>query len=149
MKIYLAADHNGFDLKHHLKQFLSAKGYDVADAGDEQLDKDDDFPEFAARAVLAIEGSEDADARGIFICGSGQGMDMAANRHRGIRAALAWNTGEARASRNDDDANVLCVSARETTHADAEAIVTVWLSTAFAAAPRFVRRLKELDKMGQ
>jgi ribose 5-phosphate isomerase B len=148
MKIYLAADHNGFDLKHHLMQFLAAKGYEVADAGDELRNKDDDFPEFAARAVLAMRGSEDADAKGVFICGSGQGMAMAANRHKGIRAALVWNTDEARSSRNDDNANVLCISARQTPPAKAEGIVTVWLATAFAAAPRFKRRLQTLDTLG-
>lgn len=148
MKIYLGSDHNGIDLKTHLKQFLERSGYEVIDEGDSKLRPEDDFPIFAAKVVNAMKAGDESDPKGILICGSGQGMCMAANRFRGIRAALCWNSSEAHAARNDDDSNVLCLSARSLKLKEAEAITTVWLNTAFAGAPRFIRRLKELDELG-
>jgi ribose 5-phosphate isomerase B len=90
----------------------------------------------------------DSEARGILICGSGQGMCIAANRFKGIRAALCWDQTEARAARNDDDCNILCLSSRYTSLEEAGSIMATFLSTPFAAAPRFIRRIEELDKLG-
>lgn len=148
MKIFIGADHNGFDMKSKLYDFLLRSGHDVIDVGDLELDKNDDFPQFAGRAVSALLADDDRDAKGILICGSGQGMCMAANRFKGIRASLCWNLTEARSARNDDDANVLCLSARSLDDDKAKAIVTTWLSTPFAGATRFKRRLQELDQLG-
>lgn len=148
MKVYIGADHNGFEMKRQLAEFLRSKGYDVADEGDAKLDPADDFPQFAARTITAIKASDDADPRGILICGSGQGMCMAANRYRGIRASLCWDMDEARASRNDDDSNVLCLPARFISNDEAESIVSVWLETPFAGASRFKRRIKQMDELG-
>lgn len=148
MKIYLGADHNGFELKAQLSAFLQKLGYDVTDEGDTQRDPDDDFPQFAARTITALKASDDENARAILICGSGQGMCMAANRYKGIRASLCWDEVEARASRNDDDSNVLCMPARYIDSKRAESIAKVWLETAFAGAPRFKRRIREMDEIG-
>lgn len=148
MKIYLGADHNGFDLKTQLGNFLQRSGHVVVDAGDIARDPGDDFPQFAGRTVTQLLGDSDHDARGILICGSGQGMCMAANRFKGIRASLCWNLAEARCARNDDDSNVLCLSARNLQLDTAQAIVMTWLSTPFAGATRFKRRLQELDQLG-
>src|ERR1043166_9718804 len=112
MKIYIGADHNGFELKRELTDELVAGGYELVDEGDKQLRPEDDFPQFAAKVVMAMKASDDPDARGILICGSGQGMCMAANRYKGIRASLVWDLEEAHASRNDDDSNILCLPAR-------------------------------------
>src|SRR4051812_41648632 len=103
MKIYIGADHNGYELKAELERFLRHSGHEVVDAGDVKRDPDDDFPQFAGRAVSLLLGDNDPEAKAILICGSGQGMCMAANRFRGIRASLCWNLTEARLSRNDDD----------------------------------------------
>jgi ribose 5-phosphate isomerase B len=148
MKVYIGADHNGFDLKQVLMEELMAGGYTVVDEGDTQRKPDDDFPQFAARVVSAIKASDDDDARGILICGSGQGMCMAANRFKGIRASLVWSIEEAHASRNDDDSNVLCLPARYISEDEALQLAETWLATPFAGAPRFKRRIKELDKLG-
>lgn len=148
MKIYLGADHNGFDFKNRLAEILRNDGHEVVDVGNVSQQPDDDFPQFAGRAVNALLADDDQQARCILICGSGQGMCMAANRFKGIRASLVWDLGEARSARNDDDSNVLCLSSRYTSFEDAQAIVNAWLSTPFAGAPRFVRRLKELDNLG-
>lgn len=147
MKIYIGADHNGFELKAYLESFLKRSGHEIVDAGDVKRDPDDDFPQFAGRAVSMLLGDNDADARAILICGSGQGMCMAANRFKGIRASLCWNLTEARSSRNDDDSNVLCLSARSLSQDQAQAIVTTWLSTPFAGAPRYKRRIAQMDNL--
>lgn len=146
MTIFIGSDHNGYDLKEKIEAYLRDRGYKVVDKGNERMDPTDDFPLYGARIaseVLAKEGS-----LGIVLCGSGQGVCIAANRYKGIRAALAWNEQEARAARNDDDANILCLPAREmTVFADAQKVVDVFLETPFAGATRFVRRIKQLDEL--
>ena len=113
------------------------------------LDANDDFPEFAQAAAIKILGSEDEDPRGILICGSGQGMCMAANRFKGIRASLAWDAYEAKMTRNDNDSNVLCLPARYISSEDAgwQGIIETWLSTPFANAVRYRRRNAQLDEL--
>jgi ribose 5-phosphate isomerase B len=148
MKIYIGADHNGFTMKQELAEELLRAGYEVVDEGDRELQPDDDFPLFAERVVRAMRADGGKDVRGILICGSGQGVCMAANRFKGIRASLVWEVAEAHAARNDDDSNILCLPARSLDTAEAAKIAEVWLKTPFAAAPRFKRRLKELDQLG-
>lgn len=145
MKVYIGADHNGYHLRRSLMEYLIGSGYDVHDDGDSELDPADDFPVFAqkvAKDVLA-----DPEARGILLCGSGQGMCMAANRFKGIRAALGYDHEAARSARNDDDANVLCLPAKIMEKDTANNIVKTFLDTQFAGADRFKRRLKELDEL--
>lgn len=144
MKIYLGADHNGYAYKRQIADFLRLSGHTVID-DDAVLNPDDDFPLFASQVANAILNDNDDNARGILICGSGQGMCMAANRFKGIRASLCWSLPEARSARNDDDSNVLCLSAREVDAAATQAIINCWLTTPFAAADRYVRRVKQLD----
>lgn len=147
MKIYVAADHNGFDYKSRILEQLKHFGYEAVDAGDTKINPDDDFPQFAARAVRQLLADKDDSSRAVLICGSGQGMAIAANRFKGIRASLCWNLAEARAARNDDDSNVLCLSVQNTSLKEAESILQTWLQTPFAGASRFVRRIKELDRL--
>ncbi|HET9173920.1 MAG TPA: RpiB/LacA/LacB family sugar-phosphate isomerase [Candidatus Saccharimonadales bacterium] len=147
MKIFIGADHQGFAYKQQLAVRLQQMGHDVVDSGDETLNPHDDFPQFAGKVCASVLSHEPV-CRGILICGSGQGMAMAANRFKGIRASLCWNIDEARSARNDDDSNVLCISAKQLSIKEAESIISVWLTTSFAAAPRFIRRLHELDELG-
>ncbi|MDB5169197.1 MAG: ribose 5-phosphate isomerase [Candidatus Saccharibacteria bacterium] len=148
MKIYIGADHNGFEFKRLITERLKAAGHEVIDEGGVSVNPEDDFPQFAGKVVTRLLNDEDKEAKGILICGSGQGMCMAANRFKGIRASLCWNLDEARSARNDDNSNVLCLSSKYTSFDDASAIITTWINTPFAAAPRFIRRLKELDELG-
>lgn len=147
MKIIIGADHNGFQYKQDLAYALRNFGHEVIDSGNVSIDPNDDFPQFASKVVSDLLGSGDPQAKGILICGSGQGMVMAANRFKGIRASLCWNLGEARSARNDDDSNILCLSSVYLSIEEAESIVTTFLETPFAAAPRFIRRLQELDQL--
>lgn len=148
MKVYIGADHNGFDMKRELAAQLRAAGYEVVEKGSEELDPDDDYPIVAQEVVMAMKASDDRDPRGILICGSGQGICMAANRFKGIRASLVWRVEEARAGRNDDDSNVLCLAARYISTKEAVNIAEAWLATPFAGAPRFRRRIAEMDRLG-
>ncbi len=147
MKIYIGSDHNGFGLKRQLVEYLKRAGYSVEDVGDEKFDPDDDFPVYAAKVATAILSSDDPDPRGVLLCGSGQGVCMAVNRFKGIRGSLCWDQRSAREARNDDDANVLCFPAKYLESGEADIIVETWLNTKFAAAPRFIRRIKEMDNI--
>jgi ribose 5-phosphate isomerase B len=147
MKIYIGADHNGFHLKNKLKSYLMRAGYDVEDEGDDKLDPEDDFPIFASKVATAVLTSADKDPRGILICGSGQGMCMAANRFKGIRASTVWDRTEAKLTRNDNDSNVLCIPARVVDSKEMDLIVETWLNTPFAKAARYIRRNKQLDEI--
>src|SRR6266496_3815811 len=122
MKVFVGADHAGFQLKSVVMAHLSKLGYDVEDEGDRELNPDDDYPQFAFTVVTKVLGSED-EARGILLCGSGQGMCIAANRVRGIRAALCWSEDIARETRNDNDSNILCIPARTLSQEEALNII--------------------------
>jgi ribose 5-phosphate isomerase B len=148
MKVFMGADHNGFDMKQGLTEVLKRAGYEVIDEGDQRRDPGDDFPQFAERVVRAMKAEADPESRGILICGSGQGMCMAANRFKGIRASLIWEVTEGQAARNDDNSNVLCLPARSINLDEAVRIAEAWLVTPFAGAARYKRRLNELDSLG-
>lgn len=147
MKIFIGSDHNGFFLRGALMKYLERAGYDVIDDGDVKPDPQDDFPLFAQKTVNDLLASDDQDPRGILICGSGQGMCMAANRFKGIRAALGYDRESVRSARNDDNANILCLPASTLEKDQANVLVETFLNTPFADAPRFRRRLAQLDEL--
>lgn len=150
MKIFLGSDHNGFHMKEQVFAYLAKRGYEVVDVGGKELDPEDDFPQFAQLAALKILGEEEKDdPRAILICGGGQGMAMAANRFRGIRASVIWDDYEAKMTRNDNNSNVLCLPSRvlEKDEPEWKAILDVWLETPFAAAPRYKRRNMQIDEV--
>lgn len=145
MKIYIGADHNGFELKNKLVEYLIDQGHQVTDKGDDEFKPDDDFPLYAAKVAASV--LTEHDSLGIVLCGSGQGVCMAANRFKGIRASLVWDEDEARSSRNDDDANVLCLPAGKLSFDQARELVDTWLRTPFAGAARYRRRIQQLDRL--
>ena len=150
MKTSLGSDHNGFRLKEDVFNYLKKRGYEVFDVGDNELDPDDDFPQFAQAAAVRVLGEDTKnDPRAILICGGGQGMCMAANRFRGIRASVIWDRYEAKMTRNDNDSNILCLPARvlENNQKEWQDIIDTWLETPFAAAPRFKRRNAQIDEV--
>lgn len=149
MNIYLGADHNGYALKEKVFAYLAKRKYKVESVGDDDLDPNDDFPEFAQLAALKVIGDDSKDPRAILICGGGQGMCMAANRFRGIRASVIWDAYEAKMTRYDNDSNVLCLPARvlEDDEEKWQEIIDTWLTTAFANAERFKRRNAQLDEL--
>lgn len=149
MNIYLGADHNGFALKEKVFAYLVKQKYNVQDVGDTELNPEDDFPVFAQMAAIKVLGDDKKDPRAILICGGGQGMCMAANRFRGIRASVVWDPYEARMTRHDNDSNVLCLPARilDTQESLWQDIIDTWLKTPFGDAPRFRRRNAQMDEL--
>ncbi|MDB5165878.1 MAG: Sugar-phosphate isomerase, RpiB/LacA/LacB family [Candidatus Saccharibacteria bacterium] len=136
-------------MKEKVFAYLAKHGYDVEDVGDSELDPNDDFPEFAQLAALKVIGDDGKDPRAILLCGGGQGMAMAANRFRGIRASVVWDAFEAKMTRNDNDSNILCLPSRilEDEEAEWRGIIETWLSTPFADAARFKRRNAKIDEL--
>jgi ribose 5-phosphate isomerase B len=150
MRIHIAADHAGFELKTHLTAWLSENGYEPVDHGAHAYDADDDYPPFcvdAAAAAVAEPGS-----LAVVIGGSGNGEQIAANKVEGARAALAWSTETASLARQHNNAQIVSIGARMHTADEATAIVEAFLTTPWSEAPRHQRRidmLLEYEKTGQ
>ena len=144
--IYLACDHRGFGLKEAIKKLLGEQGILHEDVGDFSFDADDDYVDFASAAAEKIIENP-SEHKGIFLCGSGHGMDMVANKYRGIRAALCWNTQVTAESRKHEDANVLVLPADWLDEAATEEIVMAWLGTEFSNDERHARRLEKIEKL--
>lgn len=147
MKVFVGSDHNGFKLRAALVSYLQKQGYEVQDESTGALNPEDDYPVFARKVTADMLVSDDSEARGILICSSGQGMCMAANRFKGIRAALGYDRESVRAARNDDDANVLCLAVRTLESENGYSLIDTFLRTPFAAAQRFSRRIQEMDQI--
>jgi ribose 5-phosphate isomerase B len=144
MKIYLGADHNGYELKNLVRDHLIHAGFDVKDVGAKTLDPDDDAIEFAHAAARGVLDND--DNLGVLICGTGQGMAMAANRINGIRAALAWDVDTAQASRHDENANVLVLPSRYISQDQATAVLEAWLAAKTTHDTKFLRHLDEMKE---
>ncbi len=145
MKVFLGADHAGFEIKNKIREHLAHNGFEVEDVGPHTLDPVDDYPKYAFMVSTKVLGED--DSRGILVCGSGQGVCMAANRVRGIRAALVWSQEMARETRRDNDSNVLCLASRFTDEDTIMGIVDNWLEEKFSGEERHIRRLDELEEI--
>ena len=141
--LYIAADHAGYPLKEELKKYLAEEGHDVVDLGAEQLDLADDYPDFAKKMAEEVLANEDSG--GILICGTGQGMCVAANRYEGIRAAIIYDEFTARMAAEHLDANVVCLGARNIDPEVAKKIVKIWLETEFSGEERHRKRIEKID----
>ena len=139
VRVYLGSDHAGFELKARLVQWLAESGHQPEDCGPASYQPDDDYPVYVMRAASSAVG--DPGSLGIVIGGSGNGEQMAANKIRGVRAALVWSTETARLARLHNNANVLSLGAREYSIEDALSFAKVFVATAFSNEPRHARRL--------
>ena len=142
MKISVASDHAGYQLKAAVKAHLTAAGHEVVDFGTDSTESTD-YPDYAAPAARAV--ASDEVEKGVLVCGSGQGMVMTANKVRGVRAALAWLPEVARLSRQHNDSNVLALPARFTSIDAALEIVDAWLDAEFEGG-RHVARVEKMMK---
>jgi ribose 5-phosphate isomerase B len=147
MRVHIGGDHAAYDLKCTLVTFLQGKGYDVVDHGPESFDEQDDYPVAVLRAAVAVAG--DIGALGIVLGGSGNGEQIAANKVRGIRAALAYNVEIAELARTHNDAQVLSIGARMNTPDEAKAMVETFLITKFSGDERHARRLAMVERFEQ
>lgn len=143
MKIALGSDHAGFELKERLRQKLTAAGYEVSDKGTVSTDSTD-YPDFAAAVGRAVRDGE--AEKGLLVCASGVGMSIAANKIRGVRAALGTSPDEVSYVRRHNDANVLTVGAKYTTPELADELVDVFLSTPFEGG-RHARRVGKIQQL--
>jgi ribose 5-phosphate isomerase B len=142
MQVHIGSDHAGFDLKNFLAMALREDGHDVVDHGPHEYDAEDDYPVYcipAAEAVVAESGS-----LGVVIGGSGNGEQIAANKVKGTRAALAYNIDTAKLGRQHNDANVISIGARMHSEEEALEMVRMFLATPFSGDDRHARRIRLL-----
>lgn len=138
--IILASDHAGYELKEYLKQYFTKRKIEFIDAGALTYDANDDYPDIVKSAVKEV--LKDENNQGIFICGSGVGVSMVANRFKGIRAVLAYDTLTAQMSRQHNNSNVLCLGQSRTTKTMSLKIIKTFLNTPFEAG-RHLRRINK------
>jgi ribose 5-phosphate isomerase B len=145
MRVGIAADHGGLELKVYLTTALTAAGYEVVDFGAHELVIEDDYPDFVVPLARAVARGN--ITRGLAICGSGVGAGVAANKVPGARAALITDPFSAHQGVEDDDMNVMCLGGRVTGHALAWDLVQTFLSARFKGAERFKRRLAKIAEL--
>lgn len=143
IKIAIGSDHRGYNLKCYLKKFLTKNGHDILDVGCHNTSSCD-YPDYAKGVVTSILDGE--TEMGILICRTGLGMGVAANRFKGIRAAVCGDIFTAKYSRLHNDANVLCLGADVVGEGLATEIVSVWVNTPFSGEERHLRRIKRLEE---
>ncbi len=139
MKIALASDHAGFEKKQVVIDFLKSEGFDVSDLGPYSSESTD-YPDWAHAIADAVESNE--YTFGISLCGSGNGINMAANKHQGIRSALCWNEEISALARQHNDANICALPARFISNEEAIAIVRAFLKSDFEGGRHERRKLK-------
>ncbi len=145
MKIFLGADHRGYELKEKIAKWLFELEYPYQDMGAPSLEMGDDFTKYTedvASLVAKTEGS-----RGVLLCGSGVGVDVLANKFDGIRASIGKDVFQIEAGRNDDDMNILVIAADFTEEKEAKAMLIAFLETKFSGKARYERRLQEIEKI--
>ncbi|MBO0895911.1 ribose-5-phosphate isomerase [Arthrobacter sunyaminii] len=146
MRVHIATDHAGMELSAHLLAHLRGKGYEMVDHGPQVYDAEDDYPAFciAAAEAVVVDQQSGVDALGIVLGGSGNGEQIAANKVRGVRAALAWNLSTAKLAREHNDANVVAVGGRQHTVEEATEIIEAFLAEPYSNAERHNRRIAKI-----
>ena len=146
MRIHIATDHAGLELSHFLIRELTKQGHEVFDHGPTSYDPLDDYPSFCINAALAVVADEQAGAQalGIVLGGSGNGEQIAANKVKGIRAALAWNESTAKLAREHNDANVIAVGARQHSQDEVLHLIELFVAEPFSNDERHVRRIGKI-----
>ncbi len=145
--IYLGADHGGYELKEKIKEHLAAKKVPTTDLGAFSPEPSD-YPDFAIAVAEKVRDG-DPDDFGVLVCTTSIGTSIAANKIKGVRAAVGYSENAVERSRNDVDANVLCLGGGEIDHKQAIKLVDIFLSTPFSNAERHVRRLSKIQQREQ
>ncbi|MBP7119560.1 RpiB/LacA/LacB family sugar-phosphate isomerase [Candidatus Woesebacteria bacterium] len=145
MKVILGADHRGFALKQRILESLASKGHEIVDMGAYEVDLNDDYTVFAEK--VAREVSQDAQNRGILLCGSGVGVDIVANKIDGVRASIGLSAEQVMAGRADDDMNILVIAAEYTQEEAVWGLVESFLNTEFDGKESHKRRLMDIEEI--
>ena len=148
MRIHIATDHAGLEFSEDLQSHLAAGGHEVIDHGPTSYDPLDDYPSFCINAAQAVveDQAEGIQALGVVFGGSGNGEQIAANKVRGVRAALVWNVSTAELARQHNDANVISIGARQHTVDEAKLFIDTFINTPFTHEERHARRIAQLDE---
>jgi len=141
--IYLGSDHRGFNLKEKIKVFLTSQKLPFEDLGNKILDPEDDYPDFAKLVVEKV--SESLENFGILFCGSGAGVDIVANRRKGIRSVLGFDVKQVSQARKDDHVNVLSLASDFIDEEKAEDLILSFLNTPFSQEEKHQRRIEKID----
>lgn len=146
MNIFIATDHKGFELKEKIKQWLLEWGHECTDFGANELNPDDDYPDFISLAAQAV-AKDPENSRGIILGGSGQGEAIVANRYKGIRAVVYYGGPEdiITLSREHNNANILSLGAAFLSEENTKEMVRLWLDTPFSGDQRHVRRINKIE----
>lgn len=144
--LYLGADHRGFQLKETIKAFLQERNFAFEDLGAFEYNKDDDYPDFAL-AVAKSVAENPKENRGILLCGSGMGMDVVANKVKGVRATVAYSPESAAHARANDDVHIITLAGDILSEEQAKGIVTIFLNTKFSGEERHLRRIEKIKKI--
>lgn len=146
MRIHIATDHAGLEFSTQLQHHLAAQGHDIVDHGPLEYDAQDDYPAFCIRAAQAVarDQAEGIETLGVVFGGSGNGEQIAANKVRGIRAALVWNLATAELAREHNDANVISIGARQHTFEEAASFIDRFIETPFSGEERHARRIGQI-----
>ena len=142
--IYIASDHGGFGLKNYLVLELAKRKKKFEDLGSFLLDPEDDYPDFAKKVSAKVADSPSKNL-GVLICRNGQGMCIAANKFKGVRAITSWSEKHVASSRKDDNANVVCLPSDYISRSEALKVVLKFITTKFSSLPRHKRRLKKVS----
>jgi ribose 5-phosphate isomerase B len=145
MTIFIGADHRGYQLKDKLIEYLQSNDIRVEDLGNYEYDPQDDFPTFANKVSQAVLQNP-KEYLGIVICGSGAGVCIAANRHKGIYSAIALNPEQIKSARSHDHINILALASDHTSFDEAKELVDTFLQTELNTDQKYERRLQMLDQ---
>ncbi len=143
--IYLGADHRGYELKERVARWLFEWGYEFLDLGASSYIPEDDYVKYASE-VASLVGKEE-NSKGILLCGSGVGADIAANKFDGVRASIGKDTEQVRSGRNDDDMNILVLAADYTNENEAKEMVKKFLETKFGEKKRYKKRIEDIKRL--
>lgn len=141
--IFIGADHRGWELKGKIAKWLAGRAYEFEDVGAYEHDSDDDYVDYAIEVGVR---SQESGGRGIVICGSGVGADIAANKVPGVRCGLGWEVDQVHAARKDDNINVLALAADNMEEEKALKLIEAFLETEFVESDRYLRRIEKISR---
>ncbi len=146
MRIHIATDHAGLAFKNTLANHLSQQGHDPVDHGAYEYDPNDDYPAFIISAAEAVakEQGEGIETLGVVFGGSGNGEQIAANKVRGVRAALVWNESTAKLARQHNDANIISIGARQHDESEVLRLIDAFIAEPFSGDERHIRRIQQI-----
>ena len=145
MKIFIGADHRGYELKEKIARWLFDLEHAYMDVGAQKIDPTDDYTKYAEEVASLV--ASNPGSRGVLLCGSGVGVEVVANKFDGVRAAIGKDVFQVEAGRNDDDINILVIASDFTNEKDAKAMLIAFLETKYEKVARHERRIEEIERI--